>query len=621
MSNLLGIGASGVRAYQTALGVVSENIANAGTAGYVRREVKLTESGGIAASGVLQISRGAAGGVDATGVTRSWDSFKATAVRTATADLSSSEASITYLSQIESALSANNVATRLTQFFNAATALSADATGSASRAAFLTQADAVATAFRSTATALDTLSGDVAADAQTTIDQLNSLGANLAKINAAIPRTSSDSAATAALFDQRDAILDKMSSIAGVSVSLEDNGVADVRLGSSTGPQLVSNISANRLKMTANASGTLSFSMITDGNHLQSVAISGGALAGLADAAARIADTRAGLDDVANGFAAAVNGIQAAGVDRDGNAGKPLFATSFATVLPLPSTSGGASVETTVSASATPSAGGYTASWDATAAQWTVARADGTGTPVSGTGTLTIDGISVSFGGSPQPGDAYQIDAGSGALGLAAQPLSTREVATAAKWTVDAPIANGGSGTLKVVPDATATGLPVLPSYKVTYTDGNLIVTDPATDDVLLTTPYTAGTSIAGAGFNFTVTGTPAEGDTFNLTPTGADSLDNSNLASYDKLRTTGAYEDRIDGLANANAAALNSRKSLADAQGAIRDNAIANRDSVSGVNLDNEAVDLLRFQQAYQASSRVIQIARETFQNILDIM
>ena len=40
----------------------------------------------------------------------------------------------------------------------------------------------------------------------------------------------------------------------------------------------------------------------------------------------------------------------------------------------------------------------------------------------------------------------------------------------------------------------------------------------------------------------------------------------------------------------------------------------------MSGVNLDNEAVDLLRFQQAYQASSRVIQVARETFQSIIGI-
>ena len=68
------------------------------------------------------------------------------------------------------------------------------------------------------------------------------------------------------------------------------------------------------------------------------------------------------------------------------------------------------------------------------------------------------------------------------------------------------------------------------------------------------------------------------------------------------------------------NAAALQQRRVVADAQGAIRDNAAAARDAVSGVDLDTEAVDLIRFQQAYQASSRVIQVARETFQSILAI-
>ena len=68
------------------------------------------------------------------------------------------------------------------------------------------------------------------------------------------------------------------------------------------------------------------------------------------------------------------------------------------------------------------------------------------------------------------------------------------------------------------------------------------------------------------------------------------------------------------------NATTLASRKQVADAQSAIRDGAVAARDAISGVNLDSEAVDLLRFQQAYSASSRIIQVARDTLQTILDI-
>ena len=100
----------------------------------------------------------------------------------------------------------------------------------------------------------------------------------------------------------------------------------------------------------------------------------------------------------------------------------------------------------------------------------------------------------------------------------------------------------------------------------------------------------------------------------------GGGPRDNGNLKNLDTLRSTGAFEANTTALVSGNATALASRKQVADAQSAIRDGAISARDAVSGVNLDSEAVDLLRFQQAYSASSRVIQVARDTLQSILDI-
>jgi flagellar hook-associated protein 1 FlgK len=85
-------------------------------------------------------------------------------------------------------------------------------------------------------------------------------------------------------------------------------------------------------------------------------------------------------------------------------------------------------------------------------------------------------------------------------------------------------------------------------------------------------------------------------------------------------LRTSARFEGTIGNMVSTNAAAIQARGIVAEAQGAIHDGAIAARDAISGVDLDREAVDLLRFQQAYQASSRVISIARDTFQTLLDI-
>ena len=94
----------------------------------------------------------------------------------------------------------------------------------------------------------------------------------------------------------------------------------------------------------------------------------------------------------------------------------------------------------------------------------------------------------------------------------------------------------------------------------------------------------------------------------------------NSNMTAMANFRSTGAFEAGLADTVTANAAALSARRDVASAQGTIRDTAVAAREGVSGVDLDEEAVNLIRFQQAYQASGRVIQVAREILQTIIDI-
>jgi flagellar hook-associated protein 1 len=92
------------------------------------------------------------------------------------------------------------------------------------------------------------------------------------------------------------------------------------------------------------------------------------------------------------------------------------------------------------------------------------------------------------------------------------------------------------------------------------------------------------------------------------------------NLDRLEAARQSLKLEAGVTALTAGNGAAIAQRKQVAEAQGAIRDAAVAARDEVSGVDLDTEAVDLIRFQQAYQASSRIIQVARDTFQSILEV-
>lgn len=615
MSDLLGIGASGVRAYQTALTVVGSNISNASTTGYVRRDVQLSESLVSSAGGVANLTRSGGGGVDVGAVTRAWDQFKAADVRTASSDVASSDTSVTYLTRIQGALSSGGTSAALTTFFDSAQALAADPTSIADRTQLLSDAGSVAQAFQGTAASLADVKGDILTDAQTSVDTLNGLSANLAQLNSAIASAKGGTTQQAALFDQRDQFIDQIGSLAAVSVDYGADGTATVRLNGATGPTLVSGVNASRLDVSGSATGTLAFTLRTGNTDPQAVSVAGGALAGLVDSATQAANASATLDTLANGFAQAVNGVQGDGVDLDGHAGGAMFTTGYATATPMAGTSGAASIQVTLAANATPAAGGYAAVWDAGNSQWTLSRADGSA-QVAGTGTLSLDGVSVALGGAPAAGDGYTIATGSGAAGLSTTSLSARGVAAASPWTVDTPSSNAGTGAVT----ASTSGTPAASTFQVSYSAGTVTIADPASGTVLGTAAFVAGQAVTAGGVTFTLTGQPEDGDSFTVAPTGTGSRSNANLANLTAIRQSGDYETRADTLLNQTATTLAAKQALASAQGAIRDNAVAARDDASGVNLDQEAVDLLKFQQAYQASSKVIQTARDTFQSILNI-
>lgn len=448
MSDLLGIGASGVRAYQTALSTTSENIANAGVDGYVRRTTDMKEVG-AASTSVNGTAPIVGSGVIVSGIARESDELRQNAVRSAGADLARSETTVTWLDQIEQALTRNGLSPALTRFFNTTKAIAADPSASAPRVAMLDAASGLVDAFTGTADQLAQLASDLDSTAANAVTTLNDLAFGLARVNDGLSRAMPGSTGAAQLLDQRDQILEQMSALSDVSVTLDDAGRATVRLGSASGPVFVApGVDPGTVIYSRNSDGTVAYGLRRNGT-TQSVSPNGGALAGITDSALRLAGAAKEVDRLAKSFVDGVNAVQAAGEDLDGNAGAPLFA----------------------------------------------------------------------------------IGAGASEMTLA--------------------------------------------------------LTDPR--------------GIAAAA-------------------PGAGSRDNTNLAALDALRVAGGAEDAVTGLVAENGAALSSRKTVVAAQSSIHQGAIAARDRRSGVNLDAEAVDLMRYQQAYQASSRVIQVAREIFQSILNV-
>lgn len=325
MSDLLGIGASGVRAYQTALTTVSENIANASTPGYAKRTTDLREI--APATGITSGSATATGqGATVAGVTRSADALRTADVLNSSADLARSETGIAWLDRIESALTGNQLGDRLTGFFNAAKAVAADPTATTPRTTFLEQASSAASSFSATGKALDNLDADLDTTADNAVTTLNSLGAALAKVNDGLGRASAGSSGAAQLADQRDSILDQMSAISDITVTTDAAGRATVKLGNAGGPTFVQATQAASVTFARGSDGTVSFAVHSQ-QAVSTVSPSGGALAGVIDGAARIADARTQLNTIASAFTDGVNAVQAQGSDLTGKSGAPLFTT------------------------------------------------------------------------------------------------------------------------------------------------------------------------------------------------------------------------------------------------------------------------------------------------------
>lgn len=332
-SDLFTIGTSGLRASRAALELTAQNIANAGTEGYVRRSLRVSEvvsAGTWMAPGDQSLS-----GVRVDGVTRNADLFRQAEVRRTGSDAARAAAELTGFENIEAALDQSGLFPAMTAFEGALQRLASDPVDPALRAAALEDARTLARSFNIAAGSLDTVGEGLRFAAAGGTDQVNGFAAELARVNLQLARAAAGSSDQTALLDQRDTLLQKLSGLAGISTTIAANQTVTVRLGGASGPALVSGGTAQPLAMTSAADGTIAFTL--GGS---AVAPSAGSLAGQAQALVAVRDRLAELDGIADALSASANAAQASGVALDGSAGQPLFSGSGAAGIILALTSG-----------------------------------------------------------------------------------------------------------------------------------------------------------------------------------------------------------------------------------------------------------------------------------------
>ncbi|MGZ8345474.1 MAG: flagellar hook-associated protein FlgK [Allosphingosinicella sp.] len=330
MSDLLSIGMSGVRAYKSALTAVGENVANAETPGYSRRTVVLKQAPtpGIVPDPVY-VDTIQFAGVNAEGVQRAWDTFRATEARFAASADGSASVREQWLTSIETALGNGSAAVgvSLTRFFNAGDALAPKPDDHLGRATMVTALEDIGSAFRTSAAALGRVADGIRTAAGLDVDGLNGALAALHQINGTIQTSQAGGAARASLEDERDRLIDTIAQRVDIETSIAANGTARLTIGGASGQPLLNGLGPGYVGIVTAADGRISLQITKEGTTTPLPA-SAGRLAGLVQVASMTADRRATLDALAQDVATDFNAWSAAGLDQSGNPGAPLIDAS-----------------------------------------------------------------------------------------------------------------------------------------------------------------------------------------------------------------------------------------------------------------------------------------------------
>jgi flagellar hook-associated protein FlgK len=181
------------------------------------------------------------------------------------------------------------------------------------------------------------------------------------------------------------------------------------------------------------------------------------------------------------------------------------------------------------------------------------------------------------------------------------------------------------SGSYEASGDATNLA-PDSREYKIRFESGNYSLVDIATNTEVAAGVFDTTTrSVQYGNWTVSLSGIPADLDEYTVQPTDEPLGDNRIAAALANLQgsrvmlaSKQTVQQEYENLVNRVGALTVQAEIAKDAQQVVFDHAREGRDQISGVNLDEELADLLRYQQAYQANAQVIQVANRLFDSLL---
>ena len=629
MANLLGTAVNSLSVYQTALATTSNNIANSNNEDYNRQRVELS----------TQIpnpqGRSFVGtGVQVDQISRAYDDFTALAIRDAESSVGRGEILEDFATRVNTLLSddGSSLAPSLQAFYGSIADVSSDPSSIPPRSALLGEADNLASQFNSLAAEIDDLNSEVNGRVINQVAEINTIATGIVDLNNAINAVGGQNGSTFPndLFDQRDALLKDLSSLVSVTTVQQQDGILNVLIG--VGQLLVSGATQNVLQSVPSGRNPNEVSVAIQSNGALvdiTSSLAGGSLSGL------LSFQQTELDGVQNvlgrlaiGVSSLVNAQHVEGQDLNGNLGTNVFSVGQPNVFANTNNTGAATVAVTVTTASDLQASDYELRFDGT--NFNVVRQSDNATVANSTGpTIAVDGLTFTIaGGAPATGDRFYAEPyANSAAGFSNLLTDPRSIAAALPTKTEEAVANVGTGTITrpVISDATDVNL----QNTVTLTFNDPPTTFDQLDVTLGVTTagvaFTSGNTITINGNDFVLSGVPQPGDVFTLQANTNATTDNGNSLLLDRTQTIRIFDGGTNTLAatydravaDAGIRTQQLQATLASDQG-ILTNLNDRRESISGVNLDEEAGDLLRFQQAFQALSRTIQVAQATFDSIL---
>jgi flagellar hook-associated protein 1 FlgK len=625
-SSLIGIATSGLNAASMGLATTSHNIANVNTPGYSRQQ--LVQRAALADfSGAGSVGKGVA----VSTVQRIVSDFATQQGNLATSEAAKSNTQLDYVTRFADLLTNSDTAlsTTMNSLFSSVQDLAAHPAGVTERQSMLAKGQALADSINGLDGQLTTASGEIGARLQTNVAQLNSLSTQVATLNDQIAQIVGSGQQPNDLQDQRDSLIRKMSALVHVNVLNQPDGRVNVFL--SSGDSLVLRGDTTQLTVQADPNDPAKFVLSSTGaatggkvRAFQSSVDLGGEVGGLLLTQTDISNARNSLGRIAITLGDAMNQQQALGQDLNGNPGVSMFQIGSPRAYAIGGSAGALNIA--IADSTQLKASDYTLAFDGTNYQLSRAS-DGTQQTFSSM-PQTVDGMSIAVTTPMVAGSSFAIQpVREGAAQLKMLLTDASKIAAASPVLAQSGTTNLGSGRIASLDVNGPTRDPNLTAgVQITFTGAssyNYTRTAPSP---------TSGSGTIGSngqivlnGWTMKVDGTPKNGDTFSVGANTTGMGDSRNLLAMSALSS----KKLVDGssVVDANSALIGtlgnraeSLKISAAANDALLQQATQQEQGVSGVNLDEEAANMMRYQQAYQASAKMISALNTMFDTIMKI-